>query len=87
MISTLKKEDLINYFEELFFSKNTKRIDFCLTAKNHDDDNKKFKEINMKSKMFKDLKREEYPMNQFKNKNKFYDDLIKSDWIKNREDT
>jgi len=62
MISTLKKEDLINYFEELFFSENTKRIDFCLTAKDHDDDNKKFKEINKKSEMFKFLKREEYAM-------------------------
>ena len=84
MLATLKKEDLINYFEDLFFSDaKTKRIDFCLTAKKHEADNQKYKKINSKSDMFKLLQRKEYTMAEYKKQNDYFDDQIKKTWIEN----
>lgn len=56
-LKTVTKEDFIKHFEEVFFSKNIKRVDYQFNSHGHIEENAKFLESNKDSELYKDFER------------------------------
>jgi len=60
LLKEITKAEVQAFFENVFFSGNSKRIDFELQAAGHAEDDAKFLETNKDDEMFKGVERQEW---------------------------
>jgi len=76
-LQTITKQEMIDHFENVFFSKESKRLDLELTSATHTEQNNEFKESNAKHEIFCGQARQLHSLNEFKEKTSYHPDLVK----------
>ena len=86
ILKTIKKEEFVAHFEEVFFSATTKRMDLELTSTPHEEEQAKYLESNKEHEIFKQLKRVivEDSMEDFKKKCAMHPNFYKECFLKFR---
>lgn len=81
-LKTLTKQELLDHFEKVFFSKDTKRVDLALTSEHHTEVNAENREENAKTEMYTNQLERVFhdDMNTFKESASFHDDMVKINW-------
>lgn len=73
----MTKDEFIAHFENVFFSKDTKRIDYQLNSHGHVEENEKYLESNKANELFKDFERKHFEgIEAFKQQAQYHKDYV-----------